>query len=243
MNHLSLRRRTALIAAAVLSTAAFAAPAGNAVLPAASPGSPPPDDLATSMRLPKFAPGKYVVTLADQPLATYQGGVAGLKATKPAKGRKVDTASPDSKAYRGFLDGRHNQVAAKVGAKATRHYSTAINAFAANLTSAQVSQLSKTPGVVAVTPDQLHKALDDKKPADFLKLSGESGVWSALGGNAEAGKGVVVGVVDTGIWPESASLSGPQLGTKPTAADPYQPYRSGDTIVMHKADGNDFTGA
>ena len=172
MNHLSLRRRTALIAAAVLTTAAFAAPAGNAALVEPSPGSPPPDDLATSMRLPKFAPGKYVVTLADKPLATYQGGVAGLKATKPAKGKKVDAASPDAKRYSSFLDGRHNQVAAKVGAKATRHYSTAVNAFAADLTSQQVSELSKTPGVVAVTPDQLHKALDDKKPADFLKLSG-----------------------------------------------------------------------
>ena len=243
MNHLSLRRRTALIAAAVLTTAAFAAPAGNAALVEPSPGSPPPDDLATSMRLPKFAPGKYVVTLADKPLATYQGGVAGLKSTKPAKGKKVDAASPDSKRYSSFLDGRHNQVAAKVGAKASRHYSTAVNAFAADLTSQQVSELSKTPGVVAVTPDQLHKALDDKKPADFLKLSGNSGVWKALGGNAEAGKGVVVGVVDTGIWPESASLSGPKLGTKPAAADPFKPYRSGDSIVMHKADGNDFTGA
>lgn len=240
MNHLSLRRRTALIAAAVLTTAALAAPAGNAALTEPPPGSPPPDNLGTSMRLPKFAPGKYVVTLADKPLATYQGGVAGLKATKPAKGRKVDTASPDSKRYSSFLDGRHNQVAAKVGAKATRHYSTAINAFAADLTGQQVSELAKTPGVVAVTPDQLHKALDDKKPADFLKLSGNAGVWKALGGNAEAGKGVVVGVVDTGIWPESASLSGPKLGTKPTADSPY---RDGDTIVMHKADGNDFTGA
>ncbi|WP_202867481.1 S8 family serine peptidase [Kribbella pittospori] len=244
MNHLSLRRRTALIAAAVLSTAAFAAPAGNAVSTAAAPGSPPPDDLATSMRLPHFAPGRYVVTLADKPLATYSGGVAGLKATKPAKGHKVDTANPDSKRYSNWLDSRHNTVAAAVGAKATRHYSTAINAFAANLSSQQVSELSKTPGVVAVTPDQLHQALDDKKPTDFLKLSGKNGVWSALGGNAEAGKGVVVGVVDTGIWPESASLSGPKLGTKPaTEADPYRPYRSGDTIVMHKADGNDFTGS
>lgn len=240
MNHLSLRRRTALIAAAVLSTAAFAAPAGNAALTDPSPGSPPPDNLATSMRIPHFAPGRYVVTLADKPLATYQGGVAGLKATKPAKGKKVDTASADAKRYSNWLGSRQNTVAAQVGARVTRHYSTAINAFAASLTSQQVSSLSKTPGVVAVTPDQLHQALDDKKPADFLKLSGSSGVWKALGGNAEAGKGVVVGVVDTGIWPESASLSGPKLGTTPSATTPY---RVGDSIVMHKADGNDFTGS
>ncbi|TDU91723.1 PA domain-containing protein [Kribbella voronezhensis] len=236
-----LRRRTALIAAAVLTTTAFAAPSGSA---APAPTGAPPDNLAASLRLPKFAAGRYVVTLADKPLATYQGGVAGLKATKPAKGRKVDTAGADAKRYSSFLTSRHNQIAAAVGAKASRHYSTAINAFAANLSGQQVSQLSKTPGVVAVTPDQLHVALDDKKPADFLKLSGKTGVWSALGGTAEAGKGVVVGVVDTGIWPESASLSGPKLGTKPaTAADPYRPYRSGSTIVMHKADGNDFTGS
>jgi subtilisin family serine protease len=233
-----------LIAAAVLTTAAFAAPSGYAALTEPPAGSqPPPDNLAGKLQLPKFAPGKYVVTLADKPLATYQGGVSGLKATKPAKGKKVDAASPDSKRYSSFLDGRHNQIAAKVGAKATRHYSTAINAFAADLTGQQVSELSKTPGVLAVTPDQLHKALDDKNPADFLKLSGNAGVWKALGGNAEAGKGVVIGVVDTGIWPESASLSGPKLGNKPAAADPFKPYRSGDSIVMHKADGNDFTGA
>ena len=238
-----LRRRTALVAAAVLSTAALATSVGNAA-PAPSPSAAPPDNLATSMRLPKFAPGRYVVTLADKPLATYQGGVAGLKATKPAKGKKVDTTGSDAKSYRSFLTSRHDQIAAKVGATPTRHYSTTINAFAATLSGQQVSELSKTPGVIAVTPDQLHVALDDKKPADFLKLSGKTGVWSALGGNAQAGKGVVVGVVDTGIWPESASLSGPKLGTKPaTAADPYRPYRSGSTIVMHKADGSDFTGS
>ncbi|GAA3566976.1 S8 family peptidase [Kribbella ginsengisoli] len=240
MNHLSLRRRTALIAAAVLTTAAFTASAGNAALGESAPGTPRPDNLASALQLPHFAPGRYVVTLADKPLATYQGGVAGLKATKPAKGKKVDTTAPDSKRYSNWLGSRQNTVAAAVGAKATRHYSTAVNAFAASLTSQQVSALSKTPGVVAVTPDQLHQALDDKKPTDFLKLSGNSGVWKALGGNAEAGKGVVVGVVDTGIWPESASLSGPKLGTKPSATTPY---RVGDSIVMHKADGSDFTGS
>ena len=110
----------------------------------------------------------------------------------------------------------------------THDYSTALNAFTASLTSKQVNELSKTAGVVSVVPDQLRVALDDRKSTDFLKLSGKTGVWNALGGTASAGKGVVVGVVDTGIWPESASFAGPALGTKPpTAADPYRPYRSG----------------
>ncbi|MDX6283915.1 MAG: hypothetical protein QOH03_4986, partial [Kribbellaceae bacterium] len=143
MNHLSLRRRTALIAAAVLTTAAFTASAGNAALTLTEPaaGTPRPDNLASALQLPHFAPGRYVVTLADKPLATYQGGVAGLKATKPAKGKKVDTTAPDSKRYSNWLGSRQNTVAAAVGAKATRHYSTAVNAFAASLTSQQVSAL------------------------------------------------------------------------------------------------------
>ncbi|ONI72534.1 hypothetical protein BWI15_18475 [Kribbella sp. ALI-6-A] len=237
---MSLRRRTALTAAAVLSLTAFAAPAGNAAIPEPPPGSPPTSGLVA--KLPAFVPGKYVVTLAEKPLATYQGGVAGLKATKPAKGRKVDTGSTDGQRYRNYLTGRHQQVAAKVGAKVTRNYSTALNAFVADLTGQQAAQLSTTAGVVSVVPDQLRQALDDKKPADFLKLSGSQGVWKKLGGQADAGQGVVVGIVDTGIWPESASLSGPKLGTKATPGDPYRPYRSGTTTIMHKADGNTFTG-
>ncbi|MGW1341245.1 S8 family serine peptidase [Kribbella sp. NPDC002412] len=239
MNHPNLRRRTALLAGAALITTALVAPPGSA-----APTAPPPGSEATSMGLPTFAPGRYVVTLADKPLATYQGGVSGLKATKPAKGRKVDVNSTDSKRYRSFLGAKHAQVAAKVGAKVSQDYSTALNAFTASLTSQQVNELSKTAGVVSVVPDQLHKALDDRKPADFLKLSGNDGIWKTLGGTAQAGKGVVVGVVDTGVWPESASFSGPALGTQPpTTADPYRPYRSGTSTVMQKADGNTFTGS
>jgi subtilisin family serine protease len=238
VNHPTLRRRTALLAGAALITTALVAPPGSAAPPQSTAATP-----ATPMNLPTFAPGRYVVTLADKPLATYQGGVSGLKATKPAVGRKVEVNSTNAKAYRSFLTSKHTQLAAKVGAKVDEDYSTSLNGFATSLTSKQVNELSKTPGVVSVVPDQLHVALDDRKSTDFLKLSGKTGVWNALGGTVSAGKGVVVGVVDTGIWPESASLSGPKLGTKPpTPADPYRPYRSGTTTVMQKADGNTFTG-
>jgi subtilisin family serine protease len=95
-----------------------------------------------------------------------------------------------------------------------------------------------------VTKDRPRRLVDNKNPVDFLKLSGSNGVWSALGGKQNAGRGVVVGIVDTGYWPESKSFAGDPLGTaRPTPSDPFRPYRSGNNkIVMHKADGHTFTG-
>ncbi|MDQ1625506.1 MAG: hypothetical protein QOJ49_1004, partial [Actinomycetota bacterium] len=42
----------------------------------------------------------------------------------------------------------------------------------------------------------------------FLGLSKTGGLWSQLGGAKNAGAGTVVGVVDTGIWPESEAFKG-----------------------------------
>ncbi|GAA4068370.1 S8 family serine peptidase [Nonomuraea soli] len=214
---------------------ALALAAALAVTAAATPAIAEP--------APAGDPSTYIVTLAERPLATYDGGVAGIAATKPGKGRKVDTTSPDAKRYRERLTSRHDQVAASVGATASGHYSVVSNGFTAELTPAQAVRLHTTAGVVSVVPDRLHKALDDRNSSDFLGLSGEGGLWSALGGTAEAGKGIVVGVIDTGIWPENPSFAGPELGDEPpTQADPYRPYRSGTTTVMRKADGSTFTG-
>ncbi|MGI5485695.1 S8 family serine peptidase [Microtetraspora malaysiensis] len=185
----------------------------------------------------------YIVTLADQPLATYDGGVAGIPATKPGKGKKVDTAGANAKRYRDHLKGRQNEVSRSVGATPTKQFSVVSNAFVAKLTMAQAAQLNATQDVLSVVPDRLHKALDDRRSTDFLGLAGESGLWSELGGTANAGKGVVVGVIDTGIWPENPLFAAPALGTEaPTDADPYRPYLQGSTTVMKKADGGTFTG-
>ncbi|WP_308293559.1 S8 family serine peptidase [Streptomyces sp. BBFR25] len=188
--------------------------------------------------------GRYVVTLTDQPIATYDGGVNGISATKPAQHAKVDVTSAAARRYRTHLEERQNQVARSVGATARRHYAVATSAFSAELTATQMVRLKATPGVTSVVPDVLNRTTDDRVSTDFLRLSGHKGLWSALGGAEAAGRGIVVGDIDTGIWPESRSLDAPSLGTKrPPASDPYRPYRSGTTTMMRKADGSTFTGA
>ncbi|MEH1166270.1 S8 family serine peptidase [Micromonospora sp. CPCC 205539] len=209
---------------------------GSPVQAAGDPTVPTP----TSRHL---GTGRYIVTLSDAPVATYQGEVAGLPSTAATPNARTDVRSSDAGRYRDYLRDRHSRVAASVGATARTHYSVVTNGFTADLTGAQVARLSHQPGVLRVTPDGWNKVASDSTATDFLGLSGRRGLWSALGGTAKAGKGVVIGDIDTGIWPESASFAAPPIGTAPpTPKDPYRPQRKGDAITMRKADGGTFTG-
>jgi hypothetical protein len=53
--------------------------------------------------------------MIQDPVVAYDGGVAGLKATKPAKGKKIDPQDPDVVRYADYLHGRHNEALGKVG--------------------------------------------------------------------------------------------------------------------------------
>ena len=192
---------------------------------------------------PSVASGRYIVTLAQEPVATYDGSVSGLAATRPEQGRKVSTTSSAARRYQAYLAKEQTKVAARVGAKPARCYAVSLNAFTAALTTGQARALARSSDVVSVTKDAFRVATDDKNSTDYLHLSGPDGLWSQLGGTSKAGRGVVVGVLDTGIWPESKSFAGARLGTTaPPARDKYRPYRSGGKIVMKKSDGSTFTG-
>ena len=184
-----------------------------------------------------FTDGRYIVTLADDAVATYTGGVDGFAPTTPDAGARLDPQSRGSKDYSEYLGGKQKEVAASVDATIDYSYTLALNGFAAELTAAQAAALSAEKDVVSITPDEL-KQITATSSTEFLGLSGDDGVWAATGGADTAGEGVVIGVLDTGLAPENPSFAGDVLGT--TAGD--EPWLDGDTITMNKSDGSVFTG-
>jgi hypothetical protein len=150
--------------------------------------------------------GNYIVQMADPPVVAYEGGTKGLKATAPKAGQKVDPLGSDVVAYTGYLNGKHDVALKAAGGKKLYDYVYSYNGYAATMTAAQANKAALQPGVLAVSADEQHTIDTSSTPA-FLGLSDPGGLWSQLGGVGSAGDGVIIGVIDTGIWPESLSFS------------------------------------
>jgi len=182
-----------------------------------------------------FDDGSYVVTLRDPAVASYEGGVSGLRATAVSEGESLDPTSAPVQQYREHLATAQEDVADSVGADITAQYSLATNGFAATLSAAQAQKLAADPAVQAVVSNEILQTQAAEPSTDFLGLSGDAGYWERFG----TGEGVVVGIIDTGIAPENPSFAGEALGTDATTGDPYL---SGSTITFDKADGDTFRG-
>ncbi len=149
----------------------------------------------------------YIVQLIEAPASSYDGSLAGLKATKPKGGQKLDPNSNDVITYTAYLDSRHNDTLSRAGGgKKLYDYHYSFNGFAAELTSTQAANIAAMSGVVAVSKDEIQYA-DTSTTTHFLGLDAPGGIWEQLGGVGKAGEGIVIGVVDSGIWPESLSFS------------------------------------
>lgn len=149
----------------------------------------------------------YIVQLVDKPVATYTGQVAGLSATQPAAGQRLNVDAGNVQAYISYLDAKQNDVIKTVSAAEITHkYDVVFNGFAALLTDAEVRALKKNAGVAAITADS-EMILDTSYTPTFLGLDQPGGLWSQLGGQKLAGEDIIVGIVDSGIWPENPSYA------------------------------------
>ena len=82
-----------------------------------------------------------------------------------------------------------------------QEFVTAYGGVAARIPANSVANLLRVSGVAAVQNDTLEKPLSDA--TGFI---GATAVWPGLGGQDSAASNVVVGIIDTGIWPEHPML-------------------------------------
>ncbi|GAA3530597.1 hypothetical protein GCM10022419_007010 [Nonomuraea rosea] len=164
----------------------------------------------------------YIVQMALDPVVTYEGDVAGLTETKPKRGEKIDPRSAEVTKYVDHVRGRHDAALKKVGGgKKLYEYVYSYEGFAAKLTKTQAAQMRALPDVVAVAEDR-KVSLQTSSTPSFLGLDQRGGLWQQLGGptgNKGAGDGLVIGVIDSGIWPGKSFADPDMTGKK------YHPVR------------------
>jgi subtilisin family serine protease len=164
-----------------------------------------------------------IVRLAGEPLASYEGTIPGLEATNPrATGRKrLNPRSISSERYLRHLESRRanfkNGLRAAIPAARVQHeYQAILNGVSLVLPETEISALAALPGVEGVYEDELLSPDTDTSPG-FI---GAPEIWNELGGQHSAGENVVIGVLDTGVWPEHPSYADPDPSGKTYAPRP-----------------------
>ncbi|GAA6526915.1 S8 family serine peptidase [Intrasporangium sp. DVR] len=176
-------------ALAVTATAALALSLGMAASSAAQP------EANTRQSAPEVDSSFALVRLASEPLATNPR-------TAPEKGKKIGFANQAVKAERDRI--RAEQTAFKdwlrvnaPKARVTKQFDVAVNAVGVQLNGTSLSTVRSAPGVTYAELQGVFTPLAHEDPD--LELVDALEGWTAVGGAAEAGKGVKVAIIDSGI--------------------------------------------
>jgi minor extracellular serine protease Vpr len=179
-----------------------------------------PRDAEIAAAASRTTPGAVtvLVELSDPPVARYGGGIAGFSATAPAvtgvsllAARREDVAR-----YRDHLEARQEELFERVRARVPKaeigaRYRTVFNGFALLVPSESLRELAGLPGVAAVHPvRQYFPTLDASNTA-----MGAPAFWALLGGDDQAGAGMKVGIIDTGVDFSNPMFSDASLSPPP----------------------------
>ena len=157
----------------------------------------------------------YIVLLEEAPVAAYDGRHRRLPGHEAGAGRKLDKNAPNVAALRGLpaLAPRRGRERRRRGA------ALRLRVLVQRLRrAAQPRRRSRRCGGTRASCRSSATRSRSSPPTTrrrFLGLNAGGGIWSQLGGQAKAGEDVIIGVVDTGIWPEHPSFSGAGYGPPP----------------------------
>lgn len=155
-------------------------------------------------------PVRVAIKLDYDPVSSYQGGVEGLEATSPAvTGEELDPEAPEVQAYTEYVEEFEGEVVGDIldevpAADIGLSLQTVYGGVSATVPANSVDEILEVEGVAAVQRDELREPLTDASP-EFI---GAPTLYEQLGAeSATAGLGVIVGVLDTGGWPEHPSFA------------------------------------
>src|SRR5579872_7131309 len=144
--------------------------------------------------------GVLVVQLKDAPVAAYSGGITGLTATQPAPGQRLNLKSNAAINYQKYLAQEQQTFTKWLGqkfpaAQVVTQIQVVANAVAVIPNGASAAAIAKGPFVARVdTSVMFHPSMDVA-----ASLINAPALWGQLGSQANAGAGIKVGIIDTGI--------------------------------------------
>ncbi|HKT55941.1 MAG TPA: S8 family serine peptidase [Microbacterium sp.] len=238
MTHAHSRKRMA----AVATTVAVAVALQLAALGPASAAPPTGDGGGTSgPPVAKSSTGSYIVLMQADPL---------LKSIA-----KQDLTGAKATSQRAAMKRAHSKVLQGAGVPASRQttdFTNALNGFAVTVDQRAAAKLAKQPGVAAVIPDEMRypQAVADQVQAakeapaavanalnGFLGLTAKKGAYA----NGIDGRGTIVGVIDTGIWPEQPMFRNDPTLPAPKALEPVDGTTCAFGNTSWNADDTPFT--
>jgi subtilisin family serine protease len=174
-----------------------------------------------------FDPNKItrvIVQLNDAGLASYKGGIKGYAATSPAATgeSKLNVASVRSQTYLRYLAKKQVAFTQKLAtalpeATVELSYRVALNGLVVKgKLSDLMTKIAKMDGVKAVTPEKEYQMQMDSTIPLIGLGSGvvgdpawvDAGLWDAVGGHANAGAGMKIADIDSGITPDHPCFDG-----------------------------------
>ncbi|ANC32188.1 S8 family serine peptidase [Isoptericola dokdonensis] len=175
------------------------------------PKAPSSSLVETDPALLKLTSSKKVPVMVKYDLdavASYDGSLPQYDATSPAvTGKSLAGSSAAERKYRGYVADQTAEISAEVtdavpGTEIVQEFDTVYGGVAAMVPGDEIPALLEVPGVVAVQENTLEQPLTDSS-TEFINAGA---AYDLLGTTAEAGDGLVLGNIDTGLWPEHESF-------------------------------------
>ena len=147
--------------------------------------------------LPHFVPNHYIVILQDAPVAAHFA-------------TRDDLKSPAAAAYRQQIQDKQAALVRELQSRSftvTGQVSTVLNAVFVTAPESRVAEIEALPGVSAVKPVRRYKLQLNRAVTNVNAPT----AWNAVGGQSNAGAGIKIGIIDTGIDQTHPAFQDPSL--------------------------------